>query len=477
MPAFNSSFALTAEQIQRANLSDAQATNLNQIINFDRSQLANGGPYQDAFYTLPPLSNNATTPPPPPGTLLKAQAFTDPTPFSLPANTALSRILYATTDINGTVVPTSAFILWPFQPRRQPSSSGAAAAAQTVVWAHGTSGFTPLNAPSAHRALWYGDSGPFALAQAGYAVVAPDYAGLGVGASWDGIPIAHQYLVLPAGARDSLYALRAARAAFPGSLGDAFAVAGHSQGGGVAWSVAELLATAPGSNPGENSDNDEFADLRAGFLGSVAGSPTTDMSGGLGDLVVPRVALMLKSIFPDFDPAAWLTPLGVARLALFGAIEGGISASLQLFPTDAGEQLFKPDYADTWYVNAYVNIAKAGRRPLGGPVLVVQGTEDPGVFYNVTAATVRDTCAQYPESDIEFLVGNGMHHVASFDATRYMWLKWIESRFEGKPLEKSGCTRTEVDSFLPLEQYLTTSHSFPQWAGTTEWSYEVPLGI
>lgn len=76
---------------------------------------------------------------------------------------------------------------------------------------------------------------PFALAEAGYAVIAPDYAGLGVDASWDGTRIPHQYFVREAGAHDALNALQAARESFTKRLSTEFVAMGHSQGGAVAW--------------------------------------------------------------------------------------------------------------------------------------------------------------------------------------------------------------------------------------------------
>lgn len=96
-------------------------------------------------------------------------------------------------------------------------------------------------------AVWYGDAAPFTLALAGYAVVAPDYAGLGVSRTWDNSssPIPHEYLASPAGGQDALYALRAAREAFEGKLSEDFVVMGHSQGGGVAVSGYSLSLPSP----------------------------------------------------------------------------------------------------------------------------------------------------------------------------------------------------------------------------------------
>ncbi|KAI0597774.1 Alpha/Beta hydrolase protein [Biscogniauxia sp. FL1348] len=477
-------------EVESANLSDTLATSLENIIRFERSQLANGGPYEDDFYAVPPLSNSSDSLEP--GVLLKVQFHTDTSNFTLAPNTALSRILYTTTNFNGTVIPASAYVLWPFVPRQfggkrssnsseetggstkqEPlggedsarngsSSSGPATSAPVVLWTHGTSGFFPPAAPSANRALWYGDSAPFTLALAGYAVVAPDYAGLGVRAGWDGRQIPHQYLNSPSGARDALYALRAARAAFPGRLGDDYVVMGHSQGGGVAWGVAEQLEL-----------------LGPGYRGTIAGSPTTDLFSMTPAFVAPWVGMVLASVFPDFDVAAWLTPAGAARLALFRDVEGQVGAWQQLA---LGEdlQVVREGYEGaSWHARAYAALSNAGRRPFRGPLLVLQGTADVYVPYDVTSATVRETCAYAAAGgeDLEYVVVNGTGHVPTLDATRQLWLQWIEDRFEGRPVARSGCVRTDVQSFLPLEQYQATGTWFEQWAGSAEYSYQTILGL
>ncbi|KAK8091865.1 hypothetical protein PG997_002226 [Apiospora hydei] len=469
--AFNSSFALTPAQIAAANLSAADVASLNNIVRFDRSQLANGGPNEDDFYTLPPLTRN-TTGPLQPGTLLKTQAFTDPSAFVIPPNTALSRILYTTRTYNGTVVPASAFILWPFTPRHVATTAGnqrdgqkqtyfaaKSAGAPVVLWSHGTSGFFASAAPSSHRALWYGDAAPFTLALAGYAVVAPDYAGLGISKTWgdknnsgaNNIP--HQYLMSRVSARDGLYALR--------KLDERFVAMGHSQGGGVAWGVAEVLEEPEGKK--------EFGDLAPGYRGTIAGSPSTQVFTGWPSIIAPFISLGIGSVFPSFKLADWFTPAGAARVEL---------AAQQLFLGDGAAGLLQEGWNETWYAEAYSKLADAGRRPLRGPMLVLQGTEDIYVPYSVTNASVAATCAASPDSGLEFLVVNGTGHVPTLHATRQIWLGWIQDRFEGKPAATrgNGCKRTELDSFLPVEQYLKVGNAFAQWAGAPEYNYQVPLG-
>ncbi|KAM5345671.1 hypothetical protein ACJ41O_011532 [Fusarium nematophilum] len=375
---FNSSFKLTPSQIEAAQLDDALAESVQNVVNFERSQLAFGGPTEDAFYALPPLNNE--TNPLQPGQILKVEPFTDPTNFSIPANTALSRIIYTTTNSNGTLIPASGFILWPFTPRKLGDNSkntNAPGKAPVVIWTHGTSGFFASQAPSAHRGLWYDHSAPFTLAEAGYAVFAPDFAGLGVSTSWDGSEIPHQYHASLTTAHDTLYGFRAALEAFPEKLSQDFVVMGHSQGGGVAWAVAEALA----------KEQDEFEDLSSGYKGSIAASPTTKVFSGPAPFILPSVGQMLQSIFPTFRLEDWLTPLGVARTKLEREIQGGVGVFQQLF---LGADVFKPEYNETWYVDAFSKLGDAGRKDFKGPLLVVQGTEDSYVPYDVTRETGGD---------------------------------------------------------------------------------------
>lgn len=51
---WNSTFKLSPQQLSLANLTIEEGAQINNIINFDRTLLANGGLHQDGFYTLPP---------------------------------------------------------------------------------------------------------------------------------------------------------------------------------------------------------------------------------------------------------------------------------------------------------------------------------------------------------------------------------------------------------------------------------------
>jgi hypothetical protein len=67
------------------------------------------------------------------------------------------------------------------------------------------------------------------------------------------------------------------------------------------WGIAEALATDPGLGPG--------------YLGSMAGSPTTDVFRAAEQVMLPWIGTGLAGVFPTFALRDWLTPLGEARTA------------------------------------------------------------------------------------------------------------------------------------------------------------------
>ena len=107
--AWNSSFKFSQEQIELGELWPDLADNLETILNFDRSQLANGGPSQDSFYKL--KNGTGLAPPHSPGKVLKVEHTTNPAAWNFRAKTALSRFIYTTTNANGTLIPASAYVL------------------------------------------------------------------------------------------------------------------------------------------------------------------------------------------------------------------------------------------------------------------------------------------------------------------------------------------------------------------------------
>ncbi|RBR11734.1 hypothetical protein FVER53590_13050 [Fusarium verticillioides] len=462
---FNSSFSLSAAQIKAANLSETVADSVNTVINFHQSSLANGGPKQDDFYTLPEKPTDLRS-----GQVLKVQEVTDPAPFSIAPGSSLSRILYTTRNFNGTIIPASAYILWPFLPRQFNSKTDGKAPA--VLWAHGTSGYFIDSAPSAHRGLYYENVVPLSLAQEGYAVVAPDFAGLGVVKSWDGSEIPHQYFATPAGAQDTLFAMEAALEAFSNRLSGKFTIMGHSQGGGIAWGAAESLAKGK-----DTSGRKAFAELLKGYVGTITIAPVTK------PLTTPRLfssysaSIALSSIFHDFRPSQWLTPLGIARQKLMKQIGGSVAAGQQLFFTESQSVFEKQDwYNSSYHAAAFDKLGTVGDKPFAGPLLVIQGTEDVFIAATTTNKTVTDTASLYPNSSLSYMYVDKFGHTPIISGVRSLWMAWLDDRFQGKK-QPRGLQRTYVSGWLGDDKHFFGSNGYLQWSGAPEYIYQNPGAV
>lgn len=166
---WNSTFSLSQAQIVSAGLDNTTAQNINVATRFERTNWAGSSVLNDPFYNPPVNSSHL-----PPGSLLSVEYNTNTSLYTLPPTVALSRILFQSETINGSSVPASAYVLWPYIPREDPGCPGKLA---VVGWGHGTSGCVGECAPSHIRNLWYQYTAPYELALQSYVVVAPDYVG------------------------------------------------------------------------------------------------------------------------------------------------------------------------------------------------------------------------------------------------------------------------------------------------------------
>ena len=391
---WNSTFQLSPEQISAANISKTTAHNVEVALRYERTNNAGSLVQDDPFYDLP-TTYDATNPPPP-GTVLKVEQYTNISLYTIPMSLSMSRFLYTTENFNGTSMPASAYVLWPYLPRKYPKltpCSGDEANGSPIFpvigLAHGSSGQTQACAPSGLRNLWDEFHEPFPIALAGYAVVAPDYLGLGVP------NVTSPYFILPSQANDLYFAIEAAQKAWPHSLSKEFVIAGQSQGGGVAWASAQRQAQRP----------------IEGYLGTLAASPFTNTLDAIAadalaedNARVVAIAQGLSSVLPTFEISDWLTEAGIARLELLQEIKGcGITGG-QLFSAEGGTvQILRQGWNLTSSALCYQNITLNGGRPFAGPMLVIQGMDDPNANEPVTTKSVKQTCDMYPHSQLEYI--------------------------------------------------------------------------
>lgn len=436
---FNSSLTVTSAQQVAAGINEILANNVAVALNFERSNFAKGPASADIFYHVPRKSATAA-----PGTLLKLEPDANTSTYTLPPNTALSRILYQSESSNGSVVPASAYILWPYLPRTQPDGF------PIVAWAHGTSGIFGNCAPSNYRNLLYQFASIFELVTQGYVVVAPDYAGLGVTKDAEGKPLTHPYLDSPSHANDIFYAVQAARSAYS-TLSKRFVIMGHSQGGGAAWAAAVRQAQKPVK----------------GYLGAVVGSPVTSLIeliqtvGVAGDAdLAAFIARTLTDKYSDFELGDVLTPAGIGRLNLMAEIQGCYSTAAELF---ADEDLVYLNWTNSARVREYDNRTNPAGRRFAGPMLVLQGEGDEAVPASVTTRYVDKTCTEYPESQLQYKTFEGVTHVPVMFASQRMWLDFIEARFRGDVM-KRGCQRNNYTSSRPYKYYQKEQNWFVEFS-------------
>lgn len=408
-----SNFKLSSSQISSLNLPPYLVTSLEIAIRFERSRWATGsvfGPGND-FYTNLKSSKKSS----PAGSVIKTMDSSFTTNYTIPPTLSLSHIVYQSKALNGSPVPVSAYILWPFNSRYGGTR------APLISWGHGTTGILPECAPSHIRDLSNQFSAPFALALAGFAVVATDYAGLGVPYNFDHQkPILHQFAASPAAGNDLLYAAQAAKAAFPNQLTSDFVVMGHSQGGGGAWAAAQQQLTAK----------------VPGYLGAIALAPVTsavDLSRAIGSSIgLLQLAKALPAAIPKVKTSDMLTDKGIKYFKLMEEIQGCNSASFTLLSTflqDPANPLTKDSFLTSSAADQWNNLTVAGGKNYQGPMLVIQGTEDYTISPALTTSYVQKTCKNYSKNGLHYVTVNGVGHSQVLYASQQKWLAWIDQRF------------------------------------------------
>ncbi|KAI4269859.1 MAG: hypothetical protein L6R38_007308 [Xanthoria sp. 2 TBL-2021] len=407
---------------------DAISTAAQDALRYEKTNWANGSVFEQEFYQVPAQADDNKEPP---GAPLKVEHETDTSKYLLPPMTSMSRFIYQSENLLGLPVPASAAILWPYSPKRHTDGKY-----PVVAWAHGTSGIFAENAPSNHRSLWQHFLAPYQLVSAGYVVVMPDYAGLGVSKTAKGEKIVHQYLACPAHANDVAYAVQAAQSVWKDELSKDWVVIGHSQGGGAAWAVAERQARNPVD----------------GYLGAVAVSPFTRLYG-LEDPFCSVLALAMTPGWVDWDKEENLSNLvteeGRKRLKIIEEIGAGTSASLPLL---LAEGLLKPGWQSNRAFRNFLEEVENGGKEIGGPLLVIHGETDERLCIDATANAVANTAQDWPESRLEFIRLPGVSHVPALQAGQRVWMDWIADRFAGRDV-KQGVTTMTLKTARPGRSY------------------------
>lgn len=350
------------------------------------------------FYSLAPSLKNSR-----PGDLLAKEEVGD---YALPKGATGTRILYHSLQ-DGKDAVTSAVVLLP---AGEPPVGGW----PVIAWAHGTSGVARQCAPSAMKDVYYGGEGLSDMLNAGFAVVATDYHGLGTAGG-------HPYMNKLDQAEDVINSVPAAQAAVP-ALGKKWVASGHSQGGLAAWGVAELQK--------KNADPN--------YLGAVAVAGATHLGWFLdhpeatkgAGFYLAWHAFAVHQRYPQFKPSDMLSKTGQAHYRKVTSYGCWLYGFLSYDGVEA-PQMVKPQWRENKWVRKFFTENSAGDTPIGGPMLVIAGEGDNSVPIDAVRETVSKACALKPT--LQFRSYPGLDHdPVMSESVRYQ-LDWIKDRFADKP--------------------------------------------
>lgn len=384
------------------------------------------------------------------GDMLKLEAVQPGRRKGVKAGTSVWRFQYTTVDLDGTLVPATGFIAFPYGAPRRPGGYdvGAGGGAdirgddtaagggadgsnkfRLVAFAHGTLGMYTGCAPSTGPSLFDYDSWQ-PLVGRGYAVVATDYAGLGNNATQ------HKYCSFNAHATDVYYSVVAARRVFGHVLTREWMAAGHSQGGGAAWKLAES----------------EYVANDTAYLGTVALAPAThavDMlqlvldGGARHSAYLPYLPEAVRRADPSYRETL-LSDTVRRRLRLADEAQLCNSALLAMTQDLTGRPdrlVSLPGLARDlpalrrWQAAVAPAQGARGRSP--APVLVLQGLNDTAVLPPTTMAAVESSCRE-GGNEIHLSLYPGLEHSPLLQAGAPEWLGWIDARFDAAAANRAS---------------------------------------
>ncbi|MET8153329.1 lipase family protein [Actinoplanes sp. NPDC049668] len=336
---------------------------------------------------------------PVPGTVLSSTVATLP-PELAPHGTA-RRIEYVSTDLTGAAVTVTGLVI---TPRRK--------ALRTVAWGHGTTGLADQCAPSDHQDVFWPEARAAVaeLLKRGWTVAAADYPGLGT-------PAAHPYLIGGTTARSMIDSVKAARN-LDSTLTTQYAVDGHSQGGQGALFAGQLApaydgvlelrgvaAIAPVSN----------VDLLAPV---IPGTP------GQGYLVMALYGL--NAVEPGFNPSTVLAQPAQQRIPVLRT--GCLNEILAAYAPLTARQLLNGGALPPPVVRKLAQYDNPAQSAPSAPILIVQGTADEAVPYDITAGPLLNQLRAY-DQPVRFVPLEGETHDGAVFASTTLVADWIATRF------------------------------------------------
>ncbi|KAB8077657.1 Alpha/Beta hydrolase protein [Aspergillus leporis] len=354
-----------------------------------------------------------------PGDLLKFEAI-NPEDLNVITGMSAYRFQYTSRDPNGSLVPATGFIGIPYTTFRKDKKY------PVIAYAHGTIGVFAGCAPSTTPTLYDYTSWSLLMGK-GYAIVAPDYAGLGNNYT------PHKYLSFPAHANDLYYSMIAARKVFPGLFTNEWMSVGHSQGGGAVWKLSEskmLQTGAAGKYIGTVALAPASKIYDMTLLGIEKLTQTPDYASY--DILYETLWLpfAIERAIPNMDRAPFAETLQ-NRTKIATIAQACNYAIMSLAYGLEPSALFTPAILNNTDFQKWQDmVAPANGGKAGEPMMVIQGLNDTAVLPQITIKSYRDTCRYGNEAHLRLYPG--MDHSDVLTASSPEWLAFISNRFTGE---------------------------------------------
>jgi pimeloyl-ACP methyl ester carboxylesterase len=287
-----------------------------------------------------------------------------------------------------------------------------------VAFGHGTTGIDEPCAPSNSDSLMGMSGVVAAMISKGFAVVMPDYEGLGA-------PGVHPYTDARTAGLNMIDAVRALRFTFK-NVSNRWIALGHSQGGGAAWAADERAR--------------EYAP-ELDLVGAVALAPAADVTkfvdkaqaGTLTRDQMLAFTLIVESLsrrFPELNREDYRRGSAVRSWDVLTACSGSLvdrrpAAAValtpaELTPSSAIAAARLRDRLQRWALP---------QLPLSAPMYVVYGSSDTLIDAQWTTDAIERACALGGTITWQLQQGKG-HGDIDFSQA----LTWIVDRFAGKPV-------------------------------------------
>jgi dipeptidyl aminopeptidase/acylaminoacyl peptidase len=334
------------------------------------------------------------------GTVLTSTTVTVPAEYASLATA--KKITYVSSAPNGVLLTTSGLVFTPKSNKQN----------KTVVWAHGTTGLADKCAPSNNNDVFWPEARAAIMVQLqrGWTVAAPDYAGLGTAGN-------HPYLIGASEGRAIIDAAKAARN-LDTTLSTQYAIDGHSQGGQGALFANQLAPSYDGALVLKGT----AAIAPVSNLNLIA--PDIPGSPAQGYLVMALYGI--NAIEPTFNPNTYLAAPAKAKASVLTT--GCLYEILDAYAPLTAAQLVPNGVVPQIVLDKLAQYGNPATTAPTAPILIVQGTDDEAVPYQITAGPLVDELSTYGAPE-QFVTVNGASHDGAVFATTTSVADWIQAHW------------------------------------------------